>query len=647
MKKLLLTLLTVVMSVSAWAYTLPTSTMDLKTITARTMGTWQDASSYELSDNWLVVSAYASYKSVGTGKQTWITHTSAGNSASTWETLSGEPFKGSSYYTTASYTTIQKDRNIVYRVKNCKSVKVYGKNNSSSKYLQINIYEVTDGTAATSAAYTLSNTSTDEQVWSQALDGNKEYVVDIEGVGTSNSRVFEVAFERNVAVDNRQEPQLSLSATALDAYVGDTEFTEPIVTSAGGYTGSYEYSSNKPAVASVNATTGEVTIVAAGTATITVSVPEDDANYKPRSVSYTITVHKVAPTGAVFYESFDLFNGDGGNDDMWSNFTTTPALGTYDNTGWTTEGTNYAGFQCVSIRKNSDTTKPSGLTTPAIGVAGFGTVQFDAESWGTDGSYFFVDIVGGGTFTASTGITLSNSNTTARVELKKTGTWTTYNISFIGLTASSKFRFYAPANKRAFLDEVAVFVNGYTLPVADTDYYSLYLNYPVTIPSGITAYTGVLNAEETNLALTEITEKIPANTAVLVKATTAENYTFNKTTSEAFSGSNDLLGVNAQTALTDLAPSGKQVLTLGVDSEGVVAFRQPKNTYVGANKAYLLVDAPAQGAKTISLSFGEATGIESVQQNAQNSVAYNLAGQRVAADTKGIVIMNGKKYLNK
>ena len=45
---------------------------------------------------------------------------------------------------------------------------------------------------------------------------------------------------------------------------------------------------------------------------------------------------------------------------------------------------------------------------------------------------------------------------------------------------------------------------------------------------------------------------------------------------------------------------------------------------------------------------GAATGIESVQtQQLQNGAIYNLAGQKVGNDYKGIVIKNGKKYLMK
>ena len=42
------------------------------------------------------------------------------------------------------------------------------------------------------------------------------------------------------------------------------------------------------------------------------------------------------------------------------------------------------------------------------------------------------------------------------------------------------------------------------------------------------------------------------------------------------------------------------------------------------------------------------TGINAVENNAKaNDVMYNLAGQRVNKNYKGVVIVNGKKYMNK
>lgn len=51
---------------------------------------------------------------------------------------------------------------------------------------------------------------------------------------------------------------------------------------------------------------------------------------------------------------------------------------------------------------------------------------------------------------------------------------------------------------------------------------------------------------------------------------------------------------------------------------------------------------------TVSFTTGEATAVESVLSEAQQaSACYNLSGQKVGADYRGIVLKNGKKYLAK
>ena len=94
------------------------------------------------------------------------------------------------------------------------------------------------------------------------------------------------------------------------------------------------------------------------------------------------------------------------------------------------------------------------------------------------------------------------------------------------------------------------------------------------------------------------------------------------------------------------------MLTLGKNSEGQVGFRQPKNTYVSANKAYIDYVSPASGAPAFVriLLAGEVTGIEgvqSVQQKATTNAIYNMMGQRVDANAKGLILMNGKKVIRK
>ncbi|MBO4597581.1 MAG: chitobiase/beta-hexosaminidase C-terminal domain-containing protein [Bacteroidaceae bacterium] len=48
-----------------------------------------------------------------------------------------------------------------------------------------------------------------------------------------------------------------------------------------------------------------------------------------------------------------------------------------------------------------------------------------------------------------------------------------------------------------------------------------------------------------------------------------------------------------------------------------------------------------------AIKAAEATGVEAVSADVETSEAYNLRGVKVAPNTKGIVVINGKKYFNK
>ena len=192
----------------------------------------------------------------------------------------------------------------------------------------------------------------------------------------------------------------------------------------------------------------------------------------------------------------------------------------------------------------------------------------------------------------------------------------------------------------------------FSLTTADTEPYSLYLDYPVTIPEGIEAYTGALDAAEETLTMKEVEGTIPANTAVIVKSATADTYVFKETYTAAAIESNSLKGVTADTDIATLVTAGKTLLTLGTKG-GKVAFRKPATgtTQVKANKAYLLVNTPSsEGAKTVKMIFdGETTGISefTANEDVTNAPLFNLNGQRVNANAKGLLIKNGKKIIIK
>lgn len=212
------------------------------------------------------------------------------------------------------------------------------------------------------------------------------------------------------------------------------------------------------------------------------------------------------------------------------------------------------------------------------------------------------------------------------------------------------------ADKNIYLTTITVTYpyvpKSYALTTEDADFYTLYLDYAVTVPENVTAYTGALNGN--NMVLKEITDGyIKAGNAVLIQAKAAGTYTFVENTS-AEAGTYDgnaLKGVLVNTPVSDIEKLGT-VLTLGKDSEGKVGFRLPKNDYVSANKAYIdyVNNAPGAPAFVRILLAGEVTGIEgvqSVQQKATTNAIYNMMGQRVDANAKGLILMNGKKVIRK
>ena len=186
----------------------------------------------------------------------------------------------------------------------------------------------------------------------------------------------------------------------------------------------------------------------------------------------------------------------------------------------------------------------------------------------------------------------------------------------------------------------------YVLTTEDDDFYGLYLPWEVTIPAGITAYTGTLNQAETELSLTQVSGTvIPAATPVLVKSNAAGTFTFEPNNTGAASIANSLKGVARTTAVSDIPASGKTCLTLGADGEGVVAFRKPAGSSIAANKVYLVTIPDAQQAPSIRIieAGNGATDIKSIEDSEKavkfiengklyiqkNGVVYDVTGAKI------------------
>lgn len=175
-------------------------------------------------------------------------------------------------------------------------------------------------------------------------------------------------------------------------------------------------------------------------------------------------------------------------------------------------------------------------------------------------------------------------------------------------------------------------------------YGTMYYEKELKVPADTKAYTAALNGN--TLTLTELADGIiPAKTAVLVSGNGGV-FTYSNT-GATFTGKNDLKGT-----ATDIATSsveGGTVCTLGY-IDGQTGFYKYTGETLNANKAYLVVpEAAAASAKGINIVIGNPTGVTEVKtaENAADAPIYNIAGQKVTKNAKGIVIINGKAYINK
>lgn len=101
--------------------------------------------------------------------------------------------------------------------------------------------------------------------------------------------------------------------------------------------------------------------------------------------------------------------------------------------------------------------------------------------------------------------------------------------------------------------------------------------------------------------------------------------------------------------LNEMTTDGNQWI-LQKEDDGTTTIKKANGAKISAFRAYFTGLGDVAQAKAV-FNGGEATGITAIQNaeaNVQSSDAiYNIAGQRVGKDYKGLVIKNGKKYINK
>lgn len=275
---------------------------------------------------------------------------------------------------------------------------------------------------------------------------------------------------------------------------------------------------------------------------------------------------------------------------------------------------------------------------------------------------YYIKSVNTGKYIAHSGATFVMGDANSKAAFVLSGRVKTYNLGLETYDGGTKYTMclntsntpYQSAASSATSGDYVVSNNNYNngqatqwniieatsvnLTIGETGYATAYFPFAVTIPEGVKAYT-VSAAADGVATLSPLTGTIPANTGVILSGD-AKTYPFAITTSTASAVEGNLL--NGVTIATDLDPETSYILANGANGLGFYKV-DPTDTKLAANKAYL---NNANGSFFSLKLDGAVTGIQSVENAAENAPAYDLQGRRLPqVPTKGLYIQNGKKIM--
>ena len=193
------------------------------------------------------------------------------------------------------------------------------------------------------------------------------------------------------------------------------------------------------------------------------------------------------------------------------------------------------------------------------------------------------------------------------------------------------------SDSHLFLEEAEKF----TLHTDALGYVSFYAPTAVQVPSDVKVYRGQLNASNTVLNFTEVNNKIPAKTAVLLRKGTNSKTSFVVTkieTAAAIDG-NHLQG------FTVSSPDHKDNAYGLTIENGKLVFK-PIGDAIRAFRAVIYKNNAAAPAPQFILTSFAPTGIENVTVEENNDNVFDLTGRRVEKPVKGqLYIKNGKRFV--
>ena len=390
------------------------------------------------------------------------------------------------------------------------------------------------------------------------------------------------------------------NCTVGDAFAAPTATLTPAVEGA-----KITYSSDKPEVATVDASTGAVTLgTTEGTAVITASYAGND-RYEKSIASYTINLTK----------PFEVEDGVFDFTEPEAYGYKTPALGSATNLE--VGDKIIARNVIITVKKNGST--PTRFWNNNSGKLDFRVYKNAVLNIAVPEGYVITDITA----------LVENAN-------KKFGEVGKNSVDISFTTGINFTKMVVTYGK---IKSVTPTTNGYA---------TFACSYPVNYrENGLKAYTIKVDEDNQKVAYTEFTGVVPAGKAVLVCGTEGQKYELTPATEKADA-----------TFATDLKVSNGNVKSDGTNfygfttKDGVSGFvRVAKDVAVPLGKGYLRLTGNTAAAPVFySINIGGGTtaiGQVEVEKGTENGAIYNLAGQRVDASYKGVVIKNGKKYVNK
>lgn len=446
-----------------------------------------------------------------------------------------------------------------------------------------------------------------------------------------------------------------------------------------GAKGAIQYSSSNTDVATVDESTGAVTMGSKyGKTVITAQFIGTGGYANSNKISYTIEYKG----DYAFYESFDKCDGVGG----WSD---NAAAGLWDenklDNAWTKTGTVLLGAGCIRVGKAA-----ASVTTPSIAISSSAVLTFKAGLWDTKKESTPVIV------TISDGTLTYGNNTAKTISLNPgKGQWEEFEIVISG-TKSFTLTFKNNENKennRFFLDEVMVkeiaavdvtldedkdnvveASNNANVTLkrtlyADGGWNTLCLPFTLTDAQAKAAFgddvelrtlESVSGNTLTFASATGITAGVPY--LIKVSKVAGDNtYTFTGVTTIAvkdetdfgFSEKGDVefVGIYSPADVSKRATAGKgNALFLGDANK---FYKAKAGTTMKAFRAFFLVPASTDTQALRAVIDGTTTGIDDLNIDTvkADGRVYNLNGQCVGYSLEGlkagIYIQNGKKVIKK